>query len=65
MISQFLPKVRELVDHSKGRIRADVVHQRLVATGFTGTDRTTRRAVAEVKVAWKDGHRRRHRPWVP
>ncbi|MER5802136.1 Mu transposase domain-containing protein [Streptomyces mirabilis] len=52
------------MDHSKGRIRADVVHQRLVAMGFTGTDRTTRRAVAEVKAAWKDG-RRRYRPWMP
>lgn len=53
------------MDHSKGRIRADVVHQRLVAMGFTGTDRTTRRAVAEVKAAWKNGHRRRYRPWMP
>ncbi|MCX4671164.1 hypothetical protein OG453_31520 [Streptomyces sp. NBC_01381] len=61
----FLPKIEELVDHSKGRIRADVVHQRLVAMGFTGTERTTRRAVTEVKAAWKDGHWRHHRPWVP
>jgi hypothetical protein len=42
----FLPKVEDLVDQSKGKIRADKVHERLVAMGFTGTERTTRRAVA-------------------
>lgn len=64
-IDGFLVKVEELVENSQGRIRADVVHQRLVAMGFTGTDRSTRRAVAEVKAAWKAGHRRRYRPWIP
>ena len=49
MIDAFLPKVEELVEASKGRIRADVVHERLVAMGFAGTERTTRRAVAEAK----------------
>jgi hypothetical protein len=38
-----------LVENSQGRVRADVVHQRLVAMGFAGIDHTTRRAVAEVK----------------
>jgi hypothetical protein len=64
-IDPFLDKVEELVDKSVDRIRADVVHQRLVAMGFTGTDRSTRRAVAEVKAAWRAGHRRTYRPWVP
>jgi transposase len=64
-IDSFLGKIEELVETSKGRVRADVVHQRLVAMGFTGTDRSTRRAVAEVKAAWKAGHRRKYRPWVP
>jgi hypothetical protein len=32
--------------------------------GFSGTDRTTRRAVAEAKTAYRDGHRRKYRPWV-
>src|SRR5438067_8710154 len=59
-IDPFLDKVEELVEKSQGRIRADVVHQRLVAMGFTGTDRTTRRAVAEVKAAWRAGHRRKY-----
>ncbi len=44
MIDAFLPKVEELVDNSKARIRADKVHERLVAMGFRGTERTTRRA---------------------
>ncbi|MFI8642994.1 hypothetical protein [Streptomyces chartreusis] len=65
LIDHLLLKVAELPDHSKGRIRADVVHQRLVAMGCTGTDRSTRRAVAEVTAAWKNGHRRRYRPWTP
>jgi transposase len=64
-IDPFLPKVEELVERSEGKIRADVVHQRLVAMGFAGTDRTTRRAVAEVKAAWRAGNRRTYRPWIP
>ncbi|MEV8518156.1 IS21 family transposase, partial [Dactylosporangium sp. NPDC051484] len=64
-IDAFLPKIEELVEASQGRIRADVVHARLLAMGFTGTDRTTRRAVAEAKTAWRAGHRRAYRPWVP
>jgi transposase len=64
-IDPFLAKVEELVDRSEGKIRADVVHERLVAMGFAGTDRTTRRVVAEVKTAWKSGNRRTYRPWIP
>ena len=64
-IDPFLPKIEELVDRSQGRVRADVVHERLVAMGFGGTDRSTRRAVAEVKAAWRAGNRRSYRPWVP
>ena len=55
----------EEVDRSRARIRADKVHERVVAMGFVGDKRTTRRAVAEAKAAWKAGHRRRYRPWVP
>jgi transposase len=64
-IDPFMAKVEELVEHSEGKVRADVVHERLVAMGFSGDERSTRRAVAEVKGAWQDGHRRRYRPWVP
>jgi hypothetical protein len=53
------------VDRSHGSIRADVAHRKLVAMGFTGSERTTRRAVAAAKKAWRSGHRRVFRPWVP
>jgi transposase len=65
LIDAFLPKVEELVDKSKGRIRADKVHERLAAMGFAGTERTTRRAVRAAKDAWRAGRRRTYRPWVP
>lgn len=64
-IDPFWDKIEELVDKSRGKVRADVVHQRLVAMGFGGTGRATRRAVAEVKTAWRAGNRRTYRPWVP
>ena len=51
LIDPFLPKIEELVETSEGAVRADVVHERLVAMGFTGDERTTRRAVAAVKDA--------------
>jgi len=37
---------------------------RLVAVGFSGDERTTRRAVAEAKAAWRAGRRRTYRPWI-
>ena len=65
LIDGFMPKVEELVDRSKGKIRADVAHRKLAAMGYRGSERSTRRAVAEVKEAWRAGRRRRYRPWVP
>lgn len=65
LIDPFLPKIEELVDRSQGKIRADRVHERLVAMGLTGTERTTRRAVRAAKDAWRAGRRRTYRPWVP
>ena len=64
-IDAFLDKIEEWVDRSSGQIRADVVHDKLVAMGFTGSERTTRRAVAAAKKAWRAGHRRVFRPWMP
>jgi transposase len=65
LIDVFLPKVEELVEASQGKVRADVIHRRLQAMGFVGTERTTRRAVAAAKTAWRAGRRRTFRPWVP
>ncbi|RPF25604.1 IS21 family transposase [Georgenia muralis] len=64
LIDEFLPKVEEWVDKSNGKIRADIAHGKLVALGFTGSERTTRRAVAAVKKAYRQGRARVHRPWV-
>lgn len=61
---EYLDKIEEWVEASKGRVRADKVHEKLMASGFTGSDRSTRRAVAEVKKAYRLGHARVHRPWV-
>jgi transposase len=63
-LDTFLDKIEEWVEASKGRIRADKAHEKLVALGFTGSARSTRRAVAEVKAAYRLGHARVHRPWV-
>jgi Transposase and inactivated derivatives len=65
VIDEFLPKLEELVEQSKGKIRADVAHEKIAAMGFTGSDRTTRRATREIKDAYRAGRRRVHRPWVP
>ena len=65
LIDAFLPKLEEWVEHSRGRIRADVVRDKLAALGYAGSKRTTRRAVAEVKSAYRSGRRRVHRPWIP
>ena len=64
LIDEYLPKIEEWVEHSKGRVRADIAHDKLLALGFTGTERTTRRAVARVKRAYRLGHTRVHRPWI-
>ncbi|KOV41951.1 transposase [Streptomyces sp. H036] len=63
-IDDYLPKIEELVVRSQGRIRADVVHKRIAAMGFTGGERTTRRTVAEAKAQFRAGRRRVYRPWV-
>ena len=63
-VDAFAVKIEEWVDRSRGKIRADVAHQRLVAMGYMGSERTTRRAVAEAKRRWRAEHGRRTRPWV-
>ena len=39
-------------------------HDKLVTLGYTGTDRTTRRALSEIKAQWRLGNTRVHRPWI-
>lgn len=64
LIDEYLPKVHEWVDKSKGKIRADKAHEKLRGLGFKGSERTTRRAVREAKVDYNLGRIRVHRPWV-
>lgn len=64
LIDPFLAKIEEWVDRSEGNVRADVVHERMRGLGFIGDERTTRRAVAQAKQAWRSGNRRRYRPWI-
>jgi len=64
LIDPFLGKVEEWVETSEAAVRADVVHERLVVLGFTGDERTTRRAVHEAKARWRAGNRRTYRPWI-
>ncbi len=43
LVDPYLVKVEELVDRSNGKVRADKVHERIVAMGFAGDERTTAR----------------------
>ena len=65
IIDPFLPKIEEWVERSHAKIRADRCHDKLKALGFDGSDRTVRRAVAEVKANYRRGRRRVYRPWIP
>ncbi len=60
----FVDKIYEWVDRSDGRIRADVVHEKLVAMGYPGSERTTRRVVAAVKDRWRRTSHRVYMPWI-
>jgi transposase len=63
-VDAFAAKIDEWVDRSRGKVRADRAHERLVAMGYMGSERTTRRAVAAAKRRWRVEHGRRTRPWV-
>jgi transposase len=65
LVDPFAEKIDELVDRSRAQIRADKAHGILVAMGYEGSYRTTRRAVAEAKRRWRQKHGRRTRPWIP
>jgi hypothetical protein len=64
LVDPFLEKIEEWVERSRGKVRADVIHGKLLLVGFTGSERTVRRAVARVKRHYRAGRRRVYRPWV-
>ncbi|HXN60812.1 MAG TPA: IS21 family transposase [Acidimicrobiales bacterium] len=61
----FAEKIAEWVERSNAKVRADVVHERLVAMGYTGSERTTRRVVAVLKASYRHANHRIYRPWIP
>jgi transposase len=63
-VGPFGEKIEELVERSRGKIHADKAHQKLVAMGYLGSERTTRRAVAEAKRRFRQEHGRKTRPWI-
>ena len=60
----FVDKIAEWVDRSGGRVRADVVHEKLVSMGYAGSERTTRRVVAAVKAGYRRERHRVYKPWI-
>lgn len=60
----FADKIAEWIGRSNGRIRADVVHKKLLAMGYSGSARTTRRVVAALKAAHDRRNRRVYKPWI-
>jgi len=63
-MDEFLPKVEEWIERSNGKLRADKAHEKLLLLGYVGSERSTRRAVAQVKKDYRLGRVRVHRPWV-
>jgi len=68
LVDRYRAKIEELVERSGGRVRADIVHQRLRALDpehpYPASERTTRRAVRRAKAAYRAGRRRTYRPWI-
>ena len=65
VIDPYRAKIGEWVLHTDGRVRADKAHRKLVAMGYRGSERTTRRAVARARLAHHKATRRVYRPWIP
>ncbi|AIY03028.1 transposase [Arthrobacter sp. PAMC 25486] len=59
----YLPAMTQLVEQSRGKIRGDVVHDKLVDLGYTGSIRTTRYVLAGLKSKYRAQNARVHRPW--
>ncbi len=51
LIDSFMPKIEEMVDRSRGKVRADVVHRKISATGYTRSEWSTRRTQGRIAKA--------------
>ncbi|MGH9093065.1 MAG: IS21 family transposase [Acidimicrobiales bacterium] len=60
----FADKITEWITRSDGKVRADVCHDRLIAMGYKGSERTTRRVVRALKSAYEHEHHRIYKPWI-
>lgn len=60
----FAEKITEWIERSSGRVRADVVHDKLAAMGYRGSPRTTRRVVAALKATHHHDRHRLYKPWI-
>ena len=60
----FAEKITEWIARSNGKVRADVVHDKLVAMGYLGSERTTRRVVAALKAGYEHDNHRIYKPWI-
>ena len=60
----FLPKIEEWIEASHGKLRGDKAHDKLQAFGYTGSERSTRRAIAQVRATYYLSNVRVHRSWV-
>ena len=60
----FEDKIVEWIEKSSGKVRADVVHEKLTVMGYTGSERTTRRVVNELKRRYNKKEHRIYKPWV-
>jgi hypothetical protein len=47
VIDEFSPKLEELVERSKGKIRADVAHEKITAMGYAGRSARPERSAPE------------------
>ena len=65
VIDPFRPLLQEWVAESGGKVRGDVAYRRLARMEYRGSERTVRRALKEIKRAWRKDNRRVYRPWLP
>ena len=60
----YAEKIVEWIERSNGKVRADVVHDKLRAMGYVGSERTTRRVVSSLKTDFRRQSHRIYKPWI-
>lgn len=57
LVDEFAGKIEELVECPHGKLRADVVHEKSVAMGFKGNERTAERVCRQRQSTPSPGRR--------